>query len=209
MSGRAQSPLEQVRAAESVAVRELATIPDWLWDGVTLPVPVEDICDSHYGLLVEEHEDLAALVGAPPGTHLSGLLFGDRREVWVNAGEAPVRRRFTVGHELGHWVLHAGRGEAHDEAIVHCRESEVREEAGGEIDLGHDYLDYPPAELDANQFAVAMLMPLALVEVDEGRAPRDEILCRTLGVSAEALRRRRWFLGHRAVAAASRSRDSG
>lgn len=194
MSETSSAPLARVIAAEQAATSELATVPDWIWDGETLPVPIEAICDSHYGLLIEEHDDLGAMVGAVPGAHLSGVLLPDAREVWVNAGEAPVRRRFTAGHELGHWVMHAGRGEARHEGLVHCRESEVREEAGGELDVGHDYLSYPPAELDANQFAAAMLMPVSLIATNAGLDTRDDLLCRQLGVSPEALRRRRWFL---------------
>lgn len=46
--------------------------------------------------------------GAPALAHgqsLSGLLLPVRGEIWVNAEEArqwPPRRRFTIGHELGH-----------------------------------------------------------------------------------------------------------
>ena len=44
---------------EGVAQRAeelLAEVPDWIWDGETLPVPVEDIADSHFGLLVRDVE---------------------------------------------------------------------------------------------------------------------------------------------------------
>ena len=40
---------------------------------------------------------------------LSGLLLVDRKQIWCNADEArqwPGRKRFTIAHELGHWVLH-------------------------------------------------------------------------------------------------------
>ena len=97
---------------EERAARILSAVPEWLWDGETLPVPIEDIADSVYGLLIRDVEDMSAAPGAPPlapGQSLSGLLLGARGEIWVNAEEArtwPTRRRFTIGHELGHWELH-------------------------------------------------------------------------------------------------------
>ena len=71
------------------------------------------MADSHYGLLVREHDDLCRMAGLLPHGHVSGLLLPGAREIWVDAGEAvraPNRRRFTIGHELGHWVLHCDAG---------------------------------------------------------------------------------------------------
>ncbi len=174
-----------------MAARELANFPKWIWDGETLPVPIEDICDSHYGLLIEEDQDLAGLVGAPPGTRLSGLLLANRCEVWVNAGEALVRRRFTVGHELGHWVLHCRGGPSAGHLAIHCRTSEVKHAT--EQDLSDAYLRYPPSELDANQFGAALLMPArSLRHIAPGADLQD--LAREFNVSADAIERRLWFL---------------
>jgi IrrE N-terminal-like domain len=148
---------ERVRAAETAAEQELDQIPEWVWDRESLPVPVEVIADSHYGLLVEEQSDLAAALTEPAGGNLSGLLVPSAKQVWVNAGEAPVRRRFSIGHELGHWVLHCGSGRETGPQVVHCRSSEVREEAAADADQATRYLGYPPRELEANQFAAAVL----------------------------------------------------
>ena len=101
---------------EERAERFLADVPSYIWDGVPLPVPIEDIADSHVGLLVRDVEDLSTAPGAPPlgaGQALSGLLLPARGEIWVNAQEAkewPPRRRFTIAHELGHWQLHRHGG---------------------------------------------------------------------------------------------------
>ena len=90
----------------------LAEVPGWIWDGRSLPVPVEDIADSHCGLLVRDVDDMTAAPGCPRldgDQTISGLLLPSRGEIWVNAEEAkqwPPRRRFTIGHELGHWALH-------------------------------------------------------------------------------------------------------
>ena len=57
------------------------------------------------------------------GQFLSGLLLADRGEIWVSAHEGvtwPPRRRFTIGHELGHWCMHrTGDGS------VFCRSTSI------------------------------------------------------------------------------------
>ena len=114
-----QSEIEQ--RAEAV----LAAVPDWLWNGETLPVPVEHIADTCFGLYVREAEDLRTAPGVPVVEEtkgLSGLLLPSLGEIWVNAGEArewPGRRRFTISHELGHWCLHRTDG------AVWCRKHAV------------------------------------------------------------------------------------
>src|SRR5918995_1274408 len=101
-----------MRDVEERAAQVLAAAPGYVWDGERLPVPIEDIVDSVYGLLVRDVEDMGTAPGAPTlasGQALSGLLLPARGEIWVNAEEArlwPPRRRFTIGHELGHWVIH-------------------------------------------------------------------------------------------------------
>jgi len=203
-----------VVSVEAAAERELARVPDWLWDGVDAPVPVEAIADSHFGLLVDEGTDLAALAalsggdGGPGGT-VSGLLLPDRKEIWVDAGEAaraPGRRRFTIAHEIGHWVLHCLHGAAGTGRPVHCRAAEVRE--GGAADRAEadrpplapgprvrPARSYPPSELEANGFAAALLMPPALVVREHERLKGDcPALACAFGVSRLAMERRLWFL---------------
>jgi hypothetical protein len=195
-----EAVLERALAAEAAAERELQHLPDWLWDGETPPVPVETIADSHYGLLVREEEELWTLTGLVD-VHISGLLLPAQREIWVDALEAaraPARRRFTIGHELGHWVLHCRPGDP-AAGIVHCREETLREEAAVEEDTSGPHLaslaNYPPRELDANQFAAAMLMPAGLVQAECERLGRDQReLATSFGVSEMAMERRLWFL---------------
>ncbi len=100
----------------------LAEVPPWIWDGESLLVPVEDIADSCFGLLVRDVDDLSSAPGVPTlaDDHtLSGLLLPGIGEIWVNASEAhkwPTRRRFTIGNEPGHYGLHHSQGDA-----VWCR----------------------------------------------------------------------------------------
>ena len=91
-----------------VEERAEAALPGYVWDGERLPVPVEDVADSGFGLLVRDVEGMGGAPGAPalaPGQSLSGLLLPARGVIWVNASEArqwPPRRRFTIGHRVMH-----------------------------------------------------------------------------------------------------------
>ncbi|HSI81483.1 MAG TPA: hypothetical protein VK919_12625 [Solirubrobacterales bacterium] len=195
----------------------LASLPEWLWDGESLPVPVEAIADSHFGLLVRDVDEMTAAPGCPeiePGQSLSGLLLVDRGEIWVNAAEArewPPRRRFTIGHELGHWLIHR---ESH--RSLFCRSSRVDPEAaagaagaagepgvpgaGGEVGVpgargASGRADRPAGggidiEEEASVFAAALLMPARLVRREYECDRSFERLCARFGASGTAMGRR-------------------
>jgi hypothetical protein len=64
--------------------------------GEELPVPVESIAEDLLGLRVCDAE-----------LDCSGMLVPAERRIWINALEATQnagRRRFTIAHELGHWI---------------------------------------------------------------------------------------------------------
>jgi hypothetical protein len=178
------------------AERVLAGVPDWIWDGNRLPVPVEHIADSCFGLHVRDVEDLRRAPGVPgdlpAGQGLSGLLLPSLGEIWVNAAEArhwPPRRRFTIGHELGHWTLHRTGG------TVWCRAQTV--DPADALDAERaTRRAYPPEESEANEFAAALLMPAHLVQRHYERLRRRDPdgcfqqLCRIFGTSGAAMSRR-------------------
>lgn len=178
---------------EAVAEDELAAVAPYLWAGET-PVPVVRIADSHYGLLVRERPDLTAL--ADTGVHVSGLLEPARREIWVNAwesGEWPARRRFTVAHELGHWVLHCDRGRAPAAAagIPFCRLA-----SAGAADVAADPDATPLTEQEAHRFAAATLMPRVAFAAAHAAAAGDLVALRArFEVSEKACARRIATLG--------------
>src|SRR5918998_320405 len=124
-------------------------------------------------------EDMTTAPGAPPvaeGQALSGLLLPTRGEIWVNAEEArqwPPRRRFTIGHELGHWVMHRNGQQA-----LFCRRTSVDEQA---IPPGRDI------EEEASSFAAGLLMPQWLFVREHARCRGDIAeLGRVFGTSAAA-----------------------
>jgi hypothetical protein len=173
-----------VQHVEARAEQVLAAVPPYVWDGRSLPVPVADIADSCFGLLVVDAEDTSLAPGAPalaPGQTLSGLLLAHRREIWVSAAEGrewPSRRRFTIGHELGHWCLHRD-GEQHS---IFCRAAAV---------AGALRPALPRAAAAATAFAAALLMPAALLRRCYERTGGDFMaLCRIFGASQSAMGRR-------------------
>jgi hypothetical protein len=172
-----------MKDVEERAEAVLAGLPSYVWDGKRLPVPVEDIADTGYGLLVRDVEDMGAAPGAPslaPGQSLSGLLLPARGEIWVNADEArqwPPRRRFTIGHELGHWVMHRTGQQA-----LFCRRTTVDETV---------VLPARDIEEEASAFAAALLMPQWLFVREHARCGGDvATLCAAFGSSIAATERR-------------------
>ena len=173
-------------------------VPEFVWDGETLPVPVEDIVDSVFGLRVRVVDDMSAASGVsgPVPAHLSGLLLTGPGEIWVNAEEArqwPGRRRFTISHELGHWVMHRTGQEA-----VFCRSGVIDPEpvaepvAGtGGPDAAAPAVEIPPAEAEADLFAASMLMPAHLVEAHYEKAGGDIALLKEQFLSSEKAMKRR------------------
>jgi len=164
----------------------LAEVPEWIWDGSSLPIPVEDIADTHFGLLVRNVDDMTTAPGCPSiagDQSISGLLLPSRGEIWVNADEArqwPPRRRFTIGHELGHWVLHQD-----EQTSLFCRHGSVTESPAAER---------PPLDLieeQANWFAASLLMPAELIRRHYERTGGDfDALCSAFNCSGAAMGRR-------------------
>jgi hypothetical protein len=180
-------------AIEQRAAEVLASVPPWVWDGESVPVPVEDIADTCFGLRVCEKEDLGLAPGAPPlggGQTLSGLLLAGSKEIWVARGEAqqwPGRRRFTIGHELGHWVLH--RAGVEDAEGVFCRHASVEEK----VEAPAERPPLPAVEQEANAFAAALLMPPELMRLHyEAIADGEKFqqMCSRFGASGAAMGRR-------------------
>ena len=108
------------------------------------PVPVEQLA-----------ERMGALVRyAPFDGQMSGLLYrsedGNRAVIGVNSRHPTVRQRFSIAHELGHLVLHEPAFQIDPHAFLSFRNSESSSATD-------------PHEIEANQFAAALLMPEALV----------------------------------------------
>lgn len=116
----------------------------------------------------------------PLDPFISGKLFKDLQNggssgysIGVNKAEAFVRKRFTVAHEIAHFVLHRNRisNELVDDTMYRSQNVSSAE------------------ELQANNLAAGILMPLHLIQIVMNRGIRDvDALARAFKVSGTAMR---------------------
>jgi Zn-dependent peptidase ImmA (M78 family) len=147
----------------------------------SLPVPVVELAISlGVDLRYESYEG-----------EVSGMLYrrDDGAVIGVNSMHAPTRQRFTIAHEIGHFLLHKGRPLFIDRFVrVNWRNGQSDRE-----------------EVQANAFAAELLMPRKLVgrEVDRVLSKRRTVaahelaaeLARIFDVSPEAMQYRLANLG--------------
>jgi hypothetical protein len=155
------------------------------------PVPVERIATSLLDLLIEECDDVRSVPGAPADRgRLSGMIVPATRIIWLDRTECARsrgRRRFTIAHECGHWVLHI----AGAEQPVCCATEDVSEQA--EVEKARQLRRQ---EAEANAFARELLMPESLV-VEQAHATGCNLaaLAERFDVSVPAIRLRLLTLG--------------
>ena len=113
-------------------------------DVMRAPIPVE---------LIAEQEGIE-VVRVMAGWNESGFLMrqaGSTPVIGIDPKEFPKRQRFTIAHELGHWRLHKGKPLIVDQSVMANKRDNISSEAS----------DFE--EIQANQFAAALLMPETLV----------------------------------------------
>jgi hypothetical protein len=117
-----------------------------VWGGEEIPVPVESIAEDLLGLRIEERL-----------LEYSGMLLPAERTIVLNLAESPRndpplrRHRFTLAHEIGHWVCHCLEGRAETLEPSYCRATDIANDVDRAI------------EREANIFASELLMPEAAV----------------------------------------------
>lgn len=110
------------------------------------PVPIERLARESGALLSYQPFET---------DDISGLLYraeGAAPVIGVNSSNSKLRQRFTIAHELGHLLLHAGNGLIIERLVrVNFRNATTSTASDSE-------------ELDANRFAAELLMPEALLQ---------------------------------------------
>jgi len=135
-SSAVASPYDDPRA-HALRDRYLRT-----FGGPEVPVPVESIAEDLLGLRIEERL-----------LEWSGMLLPGERSIVLNLAESsrndpPLRRhRFTIAHEIGHWVCHCLEGRAAKLEPSYCRATDIANDVDRAI------------EREANIFASQLLMP--------------------------------------------------
>jgi Zn-dependent peptidase ImmA (M78 family) len=116
------------------------------------PVPIEKIVKGH-GITLQSGDlgDVSGLLARSP----------DKTVIGVNASHPPTRRRFTIAHEFGHYILHEGMHSHVDkEYRVNFRSPESA--AGTHV-----------PEIEANFFAASILMPREFLIRDDAHTALD------------------------------------
>ena len=127
------------------------------------------------------------VVEKPLEEEFSGFLAVKEKAIVVNSRHAPVRRRFTVAHEIGHYVLH--RNKKPDAPVFIDRAVYFRKESGAPGGMDHRM------EMEANAFAAGLLMPQVLLEeyldahehLDLGKTADVKLLADEFEVSRPAM----------------------
>jgi len=150
-----------------------------IYGGNEFPVPVELIAADLFALRIEQSDTM----------DVSGMLLPTERRIVLNAAEAlhedkPIRRqRFTIAHELGHWVCHCLEGKARQLQPAFCRAA----------DIAHD-VDRA-MEREANVFAAELLMPEEAVREAWAASPEVAAVAELFGVSPLAAQWRLYGFG--------------
>ncbi len=118
----------------------------------SVPVPVEAIARAE-GLPIVETEMEADVSGAL-------IRSGNLQGIAINASQMPVRKRFTVAHELAHFLLnHVDKDHVDWQFTVIRRDGRSSEAEDDQ-------------EIAANFFAASLLMPKHLLRQDVERHKR-------------------------------------
>lgn len=146
-----------------------------------LPVDLELIA-VRLGLRVERADFTGGETEIEP--EVSGLLVikGDSGTIGLNAKHPDVRQRFTLAHEIGHFVLHRSSSDLFiDKGFRFFRDKRSSKATHR-------------AEIQANQFAAALLMPRSEVEREIATKQLDladglalQQLADRFGVSSQAM----------------------
>lgn len=126
---------------------------------------------------------------APNDDELSGFLLRQRNGgaiIGVNARHSLNRKRFTIAHEIGHFLLHEHANQVHVDSNKSFRVAlrSPRSSTGEDVE-----------EVEANTFAAELLMPASFLEHDlqssEGLSKDGEefvgALAKKYGVSVAAM----------------------
>lgn len=100
------------------------------------------------------------------GDHVDGIQTteGEKITIGYNKSQHPHRQRFTVAHEIGHYLM------GHTNA-----------------NYSYDLNSTDPKEIEANQFAAELLMPLSMVKSDLESGKKAKELVDVYNVSEDAI----------------------
>ena len=150
-----------------------------------LPVPIERVA-HHLGLKIE---------ASPMDSKMSGVLVVENRRgaIAYNQSHAYTRQRFTIAHEIGHFILHVKKSTQSrlfiDQYVAYRRHDQSSSANVNDVEEGQ-----------ANAFSAALLMPADLVTDEISKNDYDDeddqkALAKRFNVSAPAMSIRLAHLG--------------
>ncbi len=149
------------------------------------PVHVERIAQNILKINVFRHRF--------DSNEMSGLFFrkGNSLFLGVNDNHPERRQRFTIAHEIGHYVLHVNETLHYDKPPMHNKDNYLDNVYYRAEDVLND------DEREANYFAAELLMPEEFVVklIDKGIRAIHE-LAEAFNVSEDAMRYRLTNLGY-------------
>ncbi len=116
--------------------------------GIKLPIDVELIIERSLDLIIIPVPDLRF------HAHTDAYLSGNLQEIVIDPSNPDVRIRFSVAHEIGHFILHK-------EIIMQLRTSNYEEWKAMQHDLPEAL--WGRAEYQAREFAGRLLVPPTLL----------------------------------------------
>ncbi len=136
------------------------------------PVPVEELV---------EYEGLGLIRTKFDNGDVAGVINLETKYLLVNSADSERRQRFTIAHELGHWLLH-------EELMYSNRNLAVlfRNPIGEEQDA---------FEKEANFFAANLLVPNNMLADAVKMHQDNNVLANLFNVSISVIGFRRKFLG--------------
>jgi Zn-dependent peptidase ImmA (M78 family) len=156
-------------------------------DTYRVPVPIDVV--AHRLKLAVEAADL--------GENISGMIVieNGRGAIGYNETHAPVRQRFTISHEIAHYLLHVNNNKNSKPQLFIDRSVTFRRDENSST--GDDN-----KEVEANKLGAALLMPKSLVHQEVKKHDLDlddedaiSLLARRFNVSAAAMANRLINLG--------------
>lgn len=123
--------------------------------GLTIPINVRELAEK---LSITISEDFNS---DKIDNNVSGEIdFSDGHgKVWINPTQSPVRKRFTIAHEIGHYFNDANEGN-----IVDYDSTVMRRDGNWDV-----------KEYNANKFAAELLMPYELLKAEGTKRIKDLI----------------------------------
>lgn len=129
------------------------------------PIPVEELIEFEgLGLILSKFDD----------GEIAGVINLEKKYLLVNSNDSVTRQRFTIAHELGHWILHRKLMESNKDIAVLYRKP-----------LGET--DSDPLEQEANCFAANLLVPKDMLKEALEKSKEEAFLANYFNVSRSVI----------------------